>query len=257
MLFGGREIATIAVTTASLNSDDTIFDCINSIRLQTSKPDTYLVVDANSSDNTISIVKNFRCMGVVTDFISETDRGISHGFNKAWHMANTDYVCNLNADDWLSLDYIEKARLNIKLHQPDILIGKLCFVSGGTNRWITPILPKGYPIKDWQDFAINHPGMIIRKTLLEQVGGYSEKYRVAMDVDLFFKLLRLSPKIVIMEDATVYQRDNGTSQIKWARALAELRDIEISHQRPVFLAYCEYYWRFLKVWAVKKRSVLK
>ena len=203
------------------------------------------------------VLISFRCQGVVTDFISEPDRGISHGFNKAWRMAATDYVCNLNADDWLSADYIEKARHNIDLHKPDILIGKLCFVSDNREHWITPILPKEYPIKDWQDFAINHPGMIIRKSLLEYVGGYSEKYGVAMDVDLFFKLLSLSPKITIMSDAIVYQRDNGTSQIKWAKALRELRDIEINHQRPVFLAYCEFCWRFLKVWVVKKLSRLK
>ena len=88
--------------------------------------------------------------------------------------------------------------------------------------------------------------MIIRKSLLTKIGGYNENFDLAMDVDLFLSMMKFQPKIVIMEKAYVYQYDNGVSQRQWIKALRELRDIEIKHNRNKLAAYSGYFWRIFK-----------
>lgn len=242
----------IAITTITYNSEKFISRCIESISTQSVKPDSYTIVDGKSTDNTLAIIKEAAAIGTVSKFITEKDRGISHGFNKSWHCADADYICNINSDDWLGTDYIKKVQQHIEQEDPDILIGQLGFVSDSKIRWIKPNIPNSYPPKRWLNFAINHPGMVIRKSLLKNIGGYSEDYDVAMDVDLFFNLLKSSPKIVIMEDALVFQSDHGVSQQKWMTALRELKDIEIKHHRPVFSANMVFLYRVFKIWVKKK-----
>ena len=242
---------TIAITTITLNSENTVARCLESVAGQTSPANDVVVVDGNSEDQTTKIIQQEVAKGLVTKYLSEPDQGISDAFNKAWKLTNSDYVCNLNSDDWLSHDYLQICQKYFAESEADILIGRLAFTRDSGTQWIDPKLPTEYPIKSWKNFAINHPGMVIKKSLLEVACGYDERYKFAMDTDLFLRLLKFDPKIKVMREAVVFQSDKGVSQRKWLSTLIELRNVEISHGRHLVAATSVLLLRIVRV-TIKK-----
>ena len=242
-------MSSISITTICLNAHAHLGQCVGSVAAQSNRPDEYLIVDGGSLDGTIELIENAHKEGAVTGFISEPDDGISDAFNKAWRMAQSEYVACLNADDSLTPDYIERLRKMISDSNPDIIISNIYFGDDTSGMTITPQFAQTMPPSHWRHWAhpaINHPGMVIRKSLLEKVGGYNAAYSVAMDVDLFYKCLKYRPKIAHINKVLVYQGNNGVSQTSWRRALCEMRQIEIEHGRNPYAAVIAYYFRLAK-----------
>src|ERR1051325_10985880 len=88
----------ISLLTVSFNSAATIGDTIKSIRSQDYKDIEYIVVDGNSKDDTVSIIKLNE--DVISKWISEPDQGIYDAMNKAMKMATGEVVGILNSDDY-------------------------------------------------------------------------------------------------------------------------------------------------------------
>jgi glycosyltransferase involved in cell wall biosynthesis len=241
-----EKMPSIALTTICLNAAATIEQSFDSVAAQSGRADEYIIVDGGSSDGTVDMLKAAQADGLVTRFISEADRGISDAFNKAWRATNCDYVATLNADDRLAPDYLKHVRRVIAADNPDIVISHIFFGSDKKAIRIRPRIARALPPASWAHPAINHPGMVIRKALLEKLGGYSEDYQIAMDVDLFYKMLSLTPKITIIDAPLVHQGGQGVSQKKWRRALYEMRQIEVSHGRNRLAAFGAYYARLAK-----------
>src|SRR5258706_14346272 len=90
----------ISIITVSFNSASTIKDTITSIRSQDYRDIEYIIVDGNSNDGTIEIIKANE--EVVTKWISEPDNGIYEAMNKALKMVSGEVVGILNSDDFYS-----------------------------------------------------------------------------------------------------------------------------------------------------------
>ena len=239
-------MTTIAITTVCLNANRTIARCLDSVNSQTVPPDEYIVIDGESSDGTLKLVERAKNSGTVTKLQSEADLGISEAFNKAWRLSNSEYVATLNADDQLSPNYLEVVRKVITESDPDIITSTINFVSGRKTTTIEPHFPQCLPPRSWRHPAINHPGMIIRKSLLAHALGYDTDYQIAMDVELFYRLLKFAPKIVTISDILVSQYDDGKSQREWLAGLHEMRRIEINNGRNPFIASLSFQLRRVK-----------
>ena len=61
---------------------------------------------------------------------------------------------------------------------------------------------------------IAHPSVIVRRTCLERVGGYSEKYRYAEDLDLWLRMLRVGVKFANLPNVLVKYRVRGLARRK-------------------------------------------
>lgn len=235
-------MSSISIITVVKNGMPQIQDCLQSVKNQTRTADEHIVIDGQSTDGTLQILGNHS--NIV--FFSEVDRGISHAFNKAWKHSQSEYICHLNSDDWIEPDHLEKIYNLIEDFDPDIIISNLYFDSDKNQRILKPNYPKFGPKMKWPAPQINHPGMVIRKSLIENIGGYKEDFKIAMDVDLFYRLLTLSPKIHFNNSATVHQRDGGVSQKQWVTTLQELKTIEIIYGRSKTTAVLSFYWRMMK-----------
>ena len=239
-------MTTIAITTITYNSEAYIERCIQSVKDQSITPSEYIVVDGASQDNTGEIIKKHIDGKVVTNFMSAPDRGISHAFNRAWRMANSDFVVVLNSDDWLEPNHIAEFLNIIEQDDPDIIIPQLSFDNQNNSKLIRPKIFENWPPKKWFHPSINHAGMAIRKNKLLEINGYDEAFSIAMDVDLFYRLLERNPKIVICSTVTSHQSDGGVSQQQQLKALKEMCEIEIKFGRPMIFAKSAFLWRLTK-----------
>jgi glycosyltransferase involved in cell wall biosynthesis len=157
----------VSLITVSYNSANTIADTLKSVQFQTYQDIEYIVVDGNSSDGTIEIVKQFldstkdvsqdamqdsekdvsqdasqdsakdvsqdamqdSAKGVVKKFLCERDKGIYDAMNKGLAMATGDIIGVLNSDDfYCSNDVIEEVVRAFQQNNTDCLYGDLNYV---------------------------------------------------------------------------------------------------------------------------------
>ena len=69
----------LSIITVSYNSEKTISETLQSVAIQTYKDFEHIIIDGNSSDNTISICNSFPH---VSKIIYEPDNGLYDAFNK-------------------------------------------------------------------------------------------------------------------------------------------------------------------------------
>lgn len=89
------------IVTVTYNAASVIDKTIDSVLSQTCRDYEYIIVDGQSSDDTVARIEHKIKLveeGKVM-FISEPDRGIYDGMNKAIRMAHGRYLLFLNADD--------------------------------------------------------------------------------------------------------------------------------------------------------------
>ena len=94
----------ISIITASLNSQETIKSCMMSVLEQTYPHIEYLIIDGQSTDGTLGIVKE--CQGQFPNanikVISEPDKGIYDALNKGIACATGDVLGFVHSDDFLA-----------------------------------------------------------------------------------------------------------------------------------------------------------
>jgi len=80
----------ISIITSVYNNQETIKDAIDSVLGQTYENVEYIIVDGESNDNTVSIVKSYE--DKISNFVSKRDKGIYYGLNKGVKFATGDVV---------------------------------------------------------------------------------------------------------------------------------------------------------------------
>lgn len=117
-----------SIITVTYNAGKVLEDTIQSVITQTYKNVEYILVDGGSTDNTLSIINQYRSM--IQQVISEPDRGLYDAMNKGIKMATGDYICFLNAGD----AFHEDDTLQQMVHSltenalPDVLYGETAIV---------------------------------------------------------------------------------------------------------------------------------
>ena len=104
----------ISVITVCLNSEKTIERTIKSLIGQTHNNIEYIVIDGNSKDSTVNIIKSYS--KYIDYFISEKDEGLYSALNKGIKASTGDIISILHSNDVFYNDDILK-KLTIFLKQ--------------------------------------------------------------------------------------------------------------------------------------------
>jgi glycosyltransferase involved in cell wall biosynthesis len=99
----------ISVITVSYNAAATIAKCIDSVKDQNFKNYEYIIIDGQSTDGTVDIIKQYD--NDLTYWRSEKDTGIYNAMNKAIKLARGQWFLFLGADDELLPGFAEMAAL--------------------------------------------------------------------------------------------------------------------------------------------------
>lgn len=102
-------MASVAVVIPTYNSARYIAETLKSVLAQTRPADEILLADGASKDDTVAIA---RSIAPNIKVISEPDRGVADGRNKAIRLASADWVAFMDADD---LWHPEKLRMQSEL----------------------------------------------------------------------------------------------------------------------------------------------
>ena len=117
----------ISIITTTYNAQNLIEKTINSIRYQTYQNIEYIIIDGNSTDHTIDIIK--QNLDIITSYLSEPDKGIYDAMNKGLDKATGDFVIFMGAGDIfysnLTLENVSKKINDYNtIYYGDVLLGK-------------------------------------------------------------------------------------------------------------------------------------
>lgn len=180
----------ISLLTVSFNSETTIKDTVESIQSQDYKDIEYIVVDGNSSDGTVGIIKSYDSL--ISKWISEPDKGIYDAMNKAIRMASGEVVGILNSDDFYYNNQI-LSQVAKEFSDPsiDVVFGDLVFVDPhDLNKAVRKYSSaRWHPGKFAWGFMPAHPTVFIRRRYYEKFGLFKTDYKIAADYELLIRFL--------------------------------------------------------------------
>ena len=191
-----------------LNGEHTIGDCIDSLlelRYPAEKLEL-LVVDNGSRDGTARVLKNY---GDRIVRLEEATRGPGAARNAGLRGARGEVVAFTDADCRVDPDWL----MEVVAPLDDPRVG----IAGGTIRAIPPagdIERFGELIHDHrQAIEVFQPPYAItmnwasRRAVLEELGGFDERFRRCEDVDLSYRITQAGYTLAFAPDAVVYHHN--------------------------------------------------
>lgn len=237
---------TFSIITATYNSEKTLERTIKSVLNQSYKNFEYIIIDGNSSDRTLSIVKEyeaeFSSRNISFKYISESDKGIYDAWNKGIELATGDWISFLGSDDYYLQNALELYSSSI---QPtyNYIHSKVRLVDENEKQLKilgTPIIKKQFH----QYMKIAHVGSFHHKSLFQNEK-FSLKYKSASDYFFFLKNLELINSFYINEITAVMQHGGISTNINSALKEALRVKLEVNKRNSI-LCYIDFFIAHLK-----------
>lgn len=209
----------------------------------------YIVIDGNSSDESINIIKNHDQK--IDYWVSEPDSGIYNGMNKGIRKATGEYLLFINSGDTIH----SKANLNdiiAGLIEEDIVYYDLEILDDVTNESYIKIYPNKPDFKYFLEDTLPHTASFIKRQLLVDYGYYSEKKRITSDWAFFMDAVCQRKCTIkhINDYFSTFYLDGISSDDKNKQLLLDERDTHISN------AYSMYYSLY-RDWMDKRMELYK
>jgi glycosyltransferase involved in cell wall biosynthesis len=182
----------ISIITVAYNSSLTIKDTFNSVLAQTYSDIEYIVVDGNSKDKTIDIIKESEPLFTGRmKWVSEPDKGLYDAMNKGIRIATGDVIGIINSDDLFCDDRaIEKViRLFEQNKSLDSVYADLYYVAqNDTNKivrhWLT-----GSQRKFKYGWHPAHPTFYVKREVYAKYGLFNLDFKLAADFEIMLRFL--------------------------------------------------------------------
>ena len=111
----------ISVIVPVYNVEKYINKCIDSIIRQTYKNIELILVDDGSTDNSGKLCDKLASQDTRIKVLHKQNGGVSRARNLGIEKATGDYICFVDSDDWLEIDYFALAVPCLKKHKPKLL----------------------------------------------------------------------------------------------------------------------------------------
>ena len=181
----------ISIVTPSLDNGAYILQTIRSIEKQTVCNFTYIIMDGDSTDNTIAILESYSNKYPWIKWISESDKNQSAAINKGWKTADGEILAWLNADD-VYLPGTFKIVSDYFQRHPDVdIIYGDCDYMDDAGHTLEAYPTQPYNYANLIRFAVNYipqPATFIRRRVVESVGFLDETLHYVMDYDYWLRI---------------------------------------------------------------------
>lgn len=198
-----RRSPLVSIITVVRNGESTIAATLESVRGQRKVDIEHVVIDGESSDATLEIVKSHQHDRM--RWISEPDLGIYDAMNKGISLADGEWLLFLGADDVLAdqavlLDIFQLP----ELAEYDLVCGGSSYQSG----------KECIPRLDWhtQIFnTIHHQAAFYRRCLFDDFR-YRLDIPVIADYEMNFRIYRQRRPVLFLDRQVSVSGDHGVSQ---------------------------------------------
>lgn len=179
----------ISIITATFNSEKVLRCFLDSVQKQNFSDYELIIIDGESTDQTIDIIKQYT-PNVVNTWISEKDNGVYDAWNKGLKLAKGEWITFIGSDDILLPDAFEtyaeflnkeeNKGLNFLSSRLEMIDHKGKFVRELGWAW------------EWEKFRkmcnIAHPGALHHRSLFDIYGNFDTSYKICGDYDFLLRV---------------------------------------------------------------------
>lgn len=220
----------VSVVIPVFNEELYLEKCLQSLQQQSEKPYEIIIVDNNSSDNSIAVAQKFP-----VTIIHQKEKGIIPTRNVGFDTAKGDIIARCDADCILPLDWIKNIKEDFQNQEIDALSGPFTFYDLPKN----PLIRLIYGNMKWY-ITLSHIFQGGKETLL------------GINMMLTKKMWNKVKKYACTDDSKIHEDFDLTIHINHMHGLIGHDDrlkVQTSSRRlindPVSW-FGEYHWRFLK-----------
>lgn len=189
----------ITIITSTYNAKDYLQWTIDSIRAQGSSLPQWIIVDGNSTDGTLELIRQNE--DIIDIWVSESDKGIYDAWNKALPFVKGSWVLFLGAGDELA-SHTTIDRLNQvleKQNDAELVYGNVALITEKT-RIVNEVKASPWSqIKGkWVFFRPelpDHAGILHSTSFLKRIGGFDSHYKIAGDTHVVLQSILVKEPI--------------------------------------------------------------
>lgn len=224
----------VSVVMATHNGSRFIGEAIESVLTQTYGNCELIIVDDGSRDKTREVVDMFGDSRIKAASNAK-NLGLTRSLNLGIKKARGEYIARIDDDDiWPSRDKLERQVVYMRRHPETGICGTQNLVISESGQKLYRLK---YPVTDARirremlsRNQFPHSSVLIRKTALDQVGVYDEKYRLAQDYELWLRL-GLKWQLANLSDVYIKQRIN-------------IRGVTAKKNMKQFQAFLKIAWKY-------------
>lgn len=210
----------ISVITVCYNSASTITATIKSVLTQTCGDLEYVIVDGDSKDETLDIIRRYEPeFGGRMRWISERDHGLYDAMNKGLSMATGDVVGFLNSDDFFTSDHVlERIRTAFLNDSVQAVYGDVHYCDPVDTSLVT----RYYTAADFKPemmrmgFMPPHPSFYALRSVYQNTEGFDQSLNMSADFEMLLRLILvkgLKTEYLPMDFVTM--RSGGVTSSGW------------------------------------------
>jgi glycosyltransferase involved in cell wall biosynthesis len=191
-MLDGSEWPKISIVTPNYNYGQFIEETIRSVLLQGYPNLEYIVLDANSTDDSVEIIKKYEAW--LSYWVSEPDGGQSAAINRGFQKASGEIYYWINSDDILNQETLKEVS-NFYIKHPDchFLTGDGYFFrdDGYKHEYIYYIKANSYSFNELLQFHkdkyLPQPSVFFSKKLWYDINGLNVNLSYSMDLDFWLR----------------------------------------------------------------------
>lgn len=210
----------ITVITVTYNCDKLLLKTIRSIAVQEYDNLEYIIIDGNSTDKTLDIIKDN--LKDISFWISENDSGIYDAMNKGIRFSSGEWIIFMNAGDTFSHQNVLKNIFqDTQLIEYDVVYGDV-ILQYSNYSYIKRALPL---TKMDHKLSFCHQSSFVRRSVISEYM-FNTKYKLAADYDLFFRLYKDSYKFLYVNTPiSIFESESGAANNNERRVHEEYYEI--------------------------------
>ncbi len=198
---------SLTIITVVKNNSNEILKTLSSINNQTYKNFEHIIIDSNSTDGTSEIIEKFNFKNK-TVHLRENDNGIYQALNKGIKKARGKFIGILHGGDiFFCKDTLNKISQNFDNF--DAVFGAIAYYNGNKINRIWNFNQQNNnkinPLK------VPHTSLFVKKSILEALGYYDEKYKISADLDFLLRLKNKNLKFLFFNRILVFMKSGGKS----------------------------------------------
>ena len=253
----------LSIITINRNNGPGLDETIQSVRTQSFQDFEYIIVDGDSTDDSLDVIKRHEKAGMRICWVSEKDSGIFDAMNKGIRQASGTYLLFLNSGDILDSETVLEQAFQTH-HSSDILIGECRVIKDGHQIWLQKPKEK-YTLGSIINDSIPHQSSFIKKALFNQYGLYRDDLRIMGDWEFFLRTIILQGctveplhMVVSRYDTTGVSSDPRSMELIQQEKGKVFSDLHLTNVIPDYIEH-DLWFRNNEalIWASNKKGIQK
>jgi len=227
-------MSKVSVITINYNNAGGLEKTIKSVIAQTFFDFEFILIDGNSSDNSVEVIKKYS--DKINYWISEKDNGIYNAQNKGISAAKGEYCLFLNSGDTLVNDTVLKT-IFFNHASADIIYGNMQTIN--EQQSIQHLkMPAAIGQKQLLRDTLWHPVSFIKRELFLKYGNYNEAFKIVADYEFFVRVIiakKVTLKYVPVEVSVFDTSGLSSDANKKNQLIAERKKVQDMYFNPLIL----------------------